>query len=172
MLLSVQPAGGSRGMKDTLGGCRWHAKLHMSLCFLSRAGGDQQTCQQPACLACRLQGASREMDEAKVEARQTAMQNMRLKDDTARATQNSQDLLVENARSVWLLDTEYLSTRLICQSTTRGQCCVSQVTQHGCLPHAPACPCGHNRTEQRASHSAAPASAATACAAPMHSPLS
>ena len=104
------------------------------------------------------------MDAAKVEARQTAMQNMRLKDDTARAMQNSQDLLVENARSVWLLDTEYLTTRLICQSTMRGQCCVSQVTQH-----PPACICGHNRTAQRASRCAA--SAATACAAPMRSPL-
>ena len=77
----------------------------MILCFLGRVGGDQQTRHYPACLACRLQGASREMDEAKVEARQTAMQNMRLKDDTARAQQNSQDLLVENARSVWSLAT-------------------------------------------------------------------
>ena len=137
--------------------------------MLPGQGGRWSTgCQQPACLPYRLQGASKEMDEAKVEARQAAMQNMRLKDDTARAQQNSQDLLVENARSAMLLDAQDVFTRLMVLPMFAV---VTMLRQSGHVaqlsaPHP--CVClwllSTNHGAQRGNHPAASASAAATCA--------
>ena len=106
------------------------------------------------------------MDDAKLEARQTAMQNMRLKDDTARAQQNSQDLLVENARSAWSLFTDCLHQASDFAKVHRRDAAVSvRACSTAVCPTTPRLHVAgvHKRTAERASHCAASAAAAMTC---------